>query len=193
VNFFGAKAAKQNQHPVPTINADPCTQQMGLPGAWHDRLPHFRGDFRPSCGNELQSEYFISIDDGVSALEKLFSSPLREKLAALVYVAEVRTVAKDDLWLSPNYQRESIAIHFTWRQNYQDVMELLPLLEESLQEYNCRPHFGKLFSMNQQQLEKVYPKWNDFKLLRQSMDPFNLFQNQWAKQLFQSTSPFNSI
>ncbi|HWA33515.1 MAG TPA: FAD-binding protein, partial [Cyclobacteriaceae bacterium] len=48
--FFGAKAATRNMHPITALSAENCTDQMGAPGPWHERLPHFKMDFMPSSG-----------------------------------------------------------------------------------------------------------------------------------------------
>ena len=57
--FFGANLATRNVHPILELSAVNCTEQMGAPGPWYERLPHFRMDFTPSSGKELQSEYFV--------------------------------------------------------------------------------------------------------------------------------------
>ena len=54
-----ATRATKNVHPLIHPSAEHCTEQMGIAGAWHDRLPHFRMGFTPSAGEELQAEYLI--------------------------------------------------------------------------------------------------------------------------------------
>src|SRR5215470_231994 len=66
--WYGAVPADGPRHPVPGLPAANCTQQMGVPGPWHERLPHFRLDFAPSVGDELQSEYFMPRRFAVEAL-----------------------------------------------------------------------------------------------------------------------------
>jgi xylitol oxidase len=48
--FFGARAAVKNLHPIRDITADNCTPQLGVQGPWHERLPHFKMGFTPSSG-----------------------------------------------------------------------------------------------------------------------------------------------
>src|SRR5438128_10999001 len=115
---------------------------MGLPGPWHERLPHFRLDHTPSSGAELQSEYFVPYDSAVPAFEAL--QPLRERIAALVYVTEIRAVAADELWLSTAYGRASAAFHFTWKPDWPNVRDLLPEIEAALAPFAPRPHWAKL-------------------------------------------------
>ncbi|HEX9958058.1 MAG TPA: FAD-binding protein, partial [Fibrella sp.] len=66
-DFFGAKAATKNLHPITRLSAENCTEQMGVPGAWYERLPHFKMGFTPSSGEELQSEYFVPRRNGLEA------------------------------------------------------------------------------------------------------------------------------
>ena len=66
--FFGAKLAHRNLHPIAELSAENCTEQMGMPGPWYDRLPHFRMGFTPSAGKELQSEYFVPRHNAVEAI-----------------------------------------------------------------------------------------------------------------------------
>ena len=112
-DLFGARLADRDLHPIRGLPAEACTPQMGRPGPWHERLPHFRLDHTPSAGDELQSEYLVARADAVAALLAL--EGLRDRLSPLVLVSEIRTVAADELWLSPAYRRDSVAIHFTWR------------------------------------------------------------------------------
>ncbi|MGH3266094.1 MAG: FAD-binding protein, partial [Trebonia sp.] len=109
---LGASPADGPRNPVPGMAADNCTEQGGVPGPWHERLPHFRPDFTPSFGDELQSEYLVARRDGPAALDAI--SRVRDRLAPVLLTSEVRTIAADDLWLSPTYGRDSVAFHFTW-------------------------------------------------------------------------------
>ncbi len=106
-DVFGAIPASVVRHPIRRLPADACTPQLGVPGPWYERLPHFRMDHTPSAGDELQTEYFVARHDVVDAFLAL--DALRERLAPLILVSEVRTIAADDLWLSPAYGRSSAA------------------------------------------------------------------------------------
>ncbi|MBE1442110.1 FAD-binding protein [Paenibacillus sp. OAS669] len=176
-DFFGAVRALENRHPVPGLTAENCSEQLGIPGPWHERLPHFRMDFTPSAGEELQSEYFVARQDAYSALQAI--EQLKERIAPLLHVSEVRTIAADDLWMSPCYQRDSVAFHFTWKPLVEDVRQLLPILEEKLEPYHARPHWAKLFAMTPSRLRSLYEKLPDFQQLLLRYDPEGKFRNDY--------------
>ena len=175
--FFGAPLATQNVHPIGGISAENCTEQMGVRGPWHERLPHFRMGFLPSAGDELQSEYFVSRHHAVEAI--LAVERLREEITPHLLVTEIRAIAADDLWLSPCYKRPSIAIHFTWKQDWNAVKRVLPLIERELASFSARPHWGKLFTMPASQLKPLYEKLPAFVKLSNQFDPTGKFRNQF--------------
>ena len=153
---------------------------MGRPGPWHERLPHFRLDHTPSAGDELQSEYLVARADAVAALLAL--EGLRDRLSPLVLVSEIRTVAADELWLSPAYRRDSVAIHFTWRPDVRRVGDLLPDVEAVLEPFEPRPHWGKLFATDAQVLRSRYERRRDFVGLAHRLDPDGKFRNAFVDQ-----------
>ncbi|WP_219838156.1 FAD-binding protein [Paenibacillus sp. R14(2021)] len=173
--FFGATLADANRHPVPGYTAENCSQQMGVPGPWHERLPHFRMDFTPSAGEELQSEYFVPRHAAYAALCAL--ERLRERISPLLYVSEIRSIAADDLWMSPCYKQDSIAIHFTWKPDWEAVKQVLPLIEEELAPFDARPHWGKLFTMTRERIQSLYEKLPEFQQLLLRCDPQGKFRN----------------
>ncbi|WP_222598129.1 FAD-binding protein [Lentzea tibetensis] len=71
LSWTGGRPAPGPRHPVPTQSAEHCTQQGGVPGPWHERLPHFRAEFTPSVGAELQTEYFVPRSRAAAALTAL--------------------------------------------------------------------------------------------------------------------------
>ncbi len=121
---------------------DNVTQQGGVPGPWSLRLPHFRLDRTPSNGDEIQTEYFVARADAAAALAAL--RELRDRIAPHLLITELRTVAADDLWLSPAYGRDSLAIHFTWKNQPDAVDALLDPIEAALAPFAPRPHWGKV-------------------------------------------------
>ena len=123
--FYGAKAATQNMHPIAEVSAENCTEQMGVPGPWYERLPHFKMGFTPSSGVELQSEYFVPRQHAVEAILAIAS--LGKQISPHLFISEIRTIAADNLWLSPCYQQPSVALHFTWKQDWPAVSKLLPI------------------------------------------------------------------
>jgi xylitol oxidase len=175
--FFGALLATENRHPVQGLGTENCTKQLGISGPWFERLPHFRMDFTPSSGKELQSEYIVPRCHAYDALCTI--SKIREHVAPLLHISEVRTIAKDELWMSPCYQQDSVAIHFTWIDNWVAVQEVLPKIEEQLAPFNARPHWGKLFTMPPAQLQSRYERLPDFQQLLQNYDPQGKFRNKF--------------
>jgi len=174
-NFFGASPATRRMHPIAKISSENCTEQMGIPGAWQDRLPHFRMDHTPSSGEELQTEYFVAREHAVAALLAL--NEIREHIAPLLMISEVRTIAADDLWMSMCYKQDSVALHFTWKMDQPAVQQLLPMVEAQLAPFDPRPHWGKLFTVSPMQLEERYERMKDFRELLKQYDPQGKFRN----------------
>jgi xylitol oxidase len=176
--YHGAKLATRNLHPLEDLPAENCTDQAGVAGPWYERMPHFKMGFTPSSGKELQSEYFIAAEngyEGMMALEKL-----NAKIAPHLFISEIRSIAADDFWMSPFYKRTSVAFHFTWKQEWDAVRQLLPVIEEALSPFNPRPHWGKLFSMEPPVLQSRIQRLNDFKTLLAKYDPVGKFRNAFT-------------
>jgi xylitol oxidase len=178
-DYFGAAAVHVDRHPLPGLSAEHCTQQRSVPGPWHERLPHFRMGFTPSGGEELQSEYFVARRDGAAALRAV--GALHERIHPLLLISEIRAVAADRLWMSPFYQRDALAIHFTWKRDWARVSEVLPLIEKALWPFRPRPHWGKLFTMSPLDVEGAYPRQKDFRDLVQAHDPQGKFRNPFLE------------
>jgi len=177
--FFGAKLATKNLHPIAELSAENCTEQMGVPGPWYERLPHFRMGFTPSAGKELQSEYFVPRQHAVEAI--LAVERLRDRVSPHLMISEIRAVAGDDLWLSPCYKQPCVTIHFTWKQDWPAVRNLLPVIEKELTPFNARPHWGKLFTTPPAELKRIYEKLPDFIQLSKKYDPQGKFRNQFLE------------
>ena len=181
----GATPATRNLHPISTMPAANCTPQMNVPGPWDERLPHFRMEFTPSAGEELQSEYFVPRDRAAEALRAV--GAIRAHVAPLLQICEVRTIAADELWMSPCYRQPCAAIHFTWEQNWPAVRALLPTIERQLAPLEPRPHWGKLFTLAPHELAPRYPRLPDFRALAQAHDPAGKFRNAFLQRyLFSS-------
>lgn len=175
--FLGARLADGPRHPLPGMPTENCTEQQGRWGAWHERLPHFRMQFTPSGGEELQSEYLLPRIHAAEALGRI--AALREKIAPHLFVAEIRTMAGDDLWLSNAYGGPTVGFHFTWKPHLEAVLELLPEIEHALDPFTPRPHWGKLSTMPSERIEEVFPRFNDFRNLRSELDPNQKFSNRY--------------
>ncbi len=171
----GAVRAAPGQHPLEGESGESCTDQSGAVGQWFERLPHFRAEFTPSHGEELQSEFFVPRARAVDALETM--RRIGPGIADLLFVSEIRSIRADDLWLSGAYGHDAIGIHCTWKPLEAEVRAALPALEDALGEFGARPHWGKVFTTNADQLAGRYPRWREFVELRQQWDPRGVFRN----------------
>ncbi|MGV9393638.1 FAD-binding protein [Streptomyces olivaceus] len=178
-DFPYAPPATEKHHPVPGMNAVNCTEQFGVPGPWHERLPHFRADFVPSSGAELQSEYLMPREHALDALHAM--DAIRDVLAPVLQTCEIRTVAADAQWLSPAYGRDTVAAHFTWVEDTAAVVPVVRRLEEALAPFAARPHWGKVFTTPADELRALYPRLADFRALAAALDPAGKFTNAFVR------------
>ena len=178
--LFEAYPATSNRHPLPGLNPEPCTEQMAVSGPWHLRLPHFKMEFTPSAGDEIQSEFFVARKDAPAAIAAL--EKIAPQINEILWVTEIRAIAADDLWMSPHYQRDSIGIHFTWKK-VPAVYEMVKVVEAALKPFSYRPHLGKVFSASPEYLASVMPKLADYKKLVNEIDPSNKFGNEFTDNL----------
>lgn len=172
--WMGGTAADGKRHPLPGHDAVNCTDQGGMAGPWHERLPHFRLDFTPSSGDELQTEYLVPRSEAVGLLREL--ETMAPRIAPLLYISEIRTMCADDLWLSGASGRDTVGIHFTWHKDLR-VLELLPDLDALLGPSGGRPHWGKLYSAPRGAIAARYPRFDLFVDLADRMDPSRKFRN----------------
>lgn len=177
---LGAAPATEPMHPLPDVAAVACTEQGGVPGPWFERLPHFRLDFTPSLGEELQSEYLLPRAAGPDAVRALRA--LGDRIGPLLLTSEIRTIAGDDQWLSTTGE-DSIAFHFTWKQDWPAVRALLPELEAALLPLGAHPHWGKLFTVPVADLPGLYPRFEDFADLAARLDPTGKFRGGYVEEL----------
>ena len=177
-DWLGATLAPSQRNPVPGQDPGFSTQQGGVPGPWHERLPHFRLEFTPSAGDELQTEYLLPIEAAVPALEVL--TKLADRLGPALYVSELRTVAADELWLSEAYQQDSVALHFTWLPDPVAADPVVRALEEGLAPLGARPHWGKVFAMEPAAVAARYPRFPDAQRLIRGYDPDGKFRNAFT-------------
>jgi alditol oxidase len=176
--WFTARPAQAQRNPVPGASPDACTQQLGVPGPWYDRLPHFRPGFRPSSGAELQTEYLLPVATAVPALHAV--NEIRDRIAPVLQICEIRAIAADRLWLSPCYLRDSVAIHFTWVLDPALVTPVVTLIERQLEPFGPRPHWGKVFTMSREDLRESYQRIPDFLGLIDRYDPAGKFRNAFT-------------
>ena len=175
--FYGAKLATKKMHPIEDQPAENCTDQLGMPGVWFERMPHFKMGFTPSAGKELQAEYFVPFEQAYQALMAV--EKLHEKITPHVFISEIRAVAADNLWMSPCYKKKCVAIHTTWKQEWDAVTSLLPLVEQQLAPFNPIPHWAKLSTLAPSMLQSRFERLADFKQLINQHDPNGKFRNEF--------------
>jgi len=173
--LYGARAATAGSHPLTGMDPAPATEQMGVAGPWHERLPHFRMSHTPSNGAELQSEYFVPRKDAVAAMTALHA--VQDQFSPVLFVSEVRSMASDDYWMSMNYHQDSVGFHFTWKPDFEGVTAILPIIEAQLAPFGVRPHWAKLFTMNKADIQSRYERLGDFQSLLTRYDPAGKFRN----------------
>ena len=178
--FYGARLATEKLHPIAGHDPEPCTEQQGVPGPWYERMPHFRMNFTPSSGRELQTEYFVPRDRGYQAI--LAVEKLREQITPLLLVTELRTIAADHLWMSMAYERPSLAIHSTWKPEWPEVRKLLPQIEKQLEPFAPRPHWAKLSTLPGTAIQAQYSRLAEFKSLLEHHDPEAKFRNEYLER-----------
>ena len=178
-SFFGARPATKKLHPIAALDATNCTDQMGKPGSWFERLPHFNIGSVPAGGSELQVEYFVPREHAPAAVRLL--SGWGERLAPVLMISEVRTIAADDLWMSPFYKEPCVAFHFSFEKDWPAVRPLLVGMEEALAPFRPRPHWGKLFAMPPSAIQRRYQRLPDFRDLCATYDPGGKFRNKYVE------------
>jgi xylitol oxidase len=178
----GTRTAPAHRHPIPGIDPINCTAQLGVPGPWWDRLPHFRMGFTPSAGEELQSEYLVPRRHALAAIEAVRA--LAPRIRPHLQVSEIRTIAADRLWMSPQYDTDTVGIHFTWTREPQAVEAVLARLEPALAPFGARPHWGKLFLR-----APAHERREDFLRLAERLDPRGAFRNAWLERALDPRAP----
>ena len=181
VSIGGCAQADKKFHPIPSVDPVACTEQLGVIGYWHERLSHFKLDFTPSVGEEIQTEFFVDRKDAAAAIEAV--SQLGAEITPLLWITELRTIAADNLWLSGAFERDTLAIHFTWKKD-DAIYPVIEKVEAALRPFNYRPHWGKVFTADAQFLKSVYPKINEFKALVEALDPTSKFENSFTRSIF---------
>ena len=181
VSIGGCAQADKKFHPIPSVDPVACTEQLGATGDWHERLSHFKLDFTPSVGEEIQTEFFVDRKDAAAAIEAV--SQLGAEITPLLWITELRTIAADNLWLSGAFERDTLAIHFTWKKD-DAIYPVIEKVEAALRPFNYRPHWGKVFTADAQFLKSVYPKINEFKALVEALDPTSKFENSFTRSIF---------
>ncbi len=181
LHLHGALPAERTLHMLEGAPTESVTEQGGVFGPWLERLPHFRMEFTPSRGEELQSEYLLPRSHALTAIERLRA--LGQRLAPVLQVCELRTVAADEHWLSSSYGHDVLGVHFTWLRDEERVYAVLPAIEDALLPLGARPHWGKCFVAGADAVAPLYPRMADFRALRDRVDPDRVFGNAWLDRV----------
>ena len=177
---LGAIASIQKRHPMDSYTGEACTEQFGVPGVWHERLPHFKLEFTPASGAEIQAEYMVARSQAAQAIAAI--REIAPKFRHMLLVSEIRTIAADDLWLSTAYQQDTVGIHFSWKLDQTGVDQVLPEVEAALAPFSPRPHWAKHFLMPEVDLADRYPRMGDFRQLMAKLDPRGAFRTPYLER-----------
>lgn len=179
-HWLGGRRRERPAHPLPDHDPVHCTEQLGIPGPWFDRLPHFQMAFTPSSGDEIQVEYLVprgAVSEAIAGVEGL-----RTRIHPILHATEIRSVAADELWLSANYQRPTIGIHFTWHKT-PAVYDVLPHIDRVLAPLGARPHWGKVTTFTPHMVVRANPQLRAFAERASLLDPGRKFGNTWTDAL----------
>ncbi|KAK3270130.1 hypothetical protein CYMTET_21453 [Cymbomonas tetramitiformis] len=170
-------------HPIPGLDAEACSKP-GV-GPSHQQLPHFLDGFTPSNGDELQSEYFVSLRHWRPVTQALFKFGKQGGFGKVLQISEVRFLQGDDFTLSPCSVLGGVngcaAFHFTWHHDAPEVRKVLQAVEDLLGRFDPLPHWGKVFNMEAGILRARYgeDRLNAFRTLLQDTDWEGKFENEW--------------
>jgi alditol oxidase len=179
--LHGVYAETESKRELAPGVGDNLTAQGGQEGAWCDRLPHFRLDATPSAGDEIQTEYFVQRDQVASAVKQL--NQLAELINPILIITEIRTIASDQAWLSPMLRGDSVALHFTWRNDPAAVNDAVQQIEAKLGDYGIIPHWGKVNAFDKSRLAAVHSRISDAREVFDELDPMRKFSSEYLVQL----------
>jgi len=180
--LFGAKINSETLHPHSVVDQpeEICTDSMGTICPWYQIFPLIKPHHICSPYSELQSEYFIPLENAYDAIERLHT--IRHLIAPYLWGMEIRTIAADNLWLSPCYGKDCVAIHSTWKYDMVNVLKAMKLIEDQLAPWKPLPHWGKLSTLAPANIQAGYPKLDDWKRVVELYDPEGKFRNQFLHE-----------
>ena len=132
------------------------------------------------------AEWTIDLDKFPVVFAELKSEVNKWNNSAFIHIPmDIRFLKKDKTWLSYAYEKDTVTMGCVSRNaSTADTYEAFKTIEKIFIKYGGRPHWAKRFKAKDAQLEKIYPKWNDFKNLRKELDPTNKFLNGYLKKIF---------
>jgi alditol oxidase len=180
VTSLGLNAGLPYSLPVTAEDPLALMNPFGVPGPWSDRLTHMPRDVSPVPSDQLQSEYLIARPQLAKSVTIIRS--MAERVDALLHAAEIRTMAADELWLSPAYRQDTIGLHFTWKKEIDAVDAVTKELEAALIPLGAKPHWGKLIHADAATLAPLYPRMADFRSCALRHDPLGKFRNAYLER-----------
>ena len=129
-----------------------------------------------------EMEYEIPAENGPAALREAMAL-VRDKRWPIIFPFEFRTVAADDIWISPMNGRACVSISFhqyakmAWREAFEGV-------ERVFQAAGGRPHWAKRHTLTSADVLRLYPDAPRFAAVRKRVDPGGKFLNQHLAELF---------
>lgn len=131
--------------------------------------------------NEM--EYSVPKDQMANVLYDI-DALIRKYNFAVHFPIECRYVKRDDIWLSPSYERDAayIAVHMYKGMEFQAYFEAV---EKIFLAYGGRPHWGKMHTLGYEELRNLYPKLDDFLEIRAELDEDGMFLNEYVRDMLQ--------
>ena len=136
-------------------------------------------EFEP---NFHELEYFVPFENGRDATAAM-RELMMARLPVSVFPMEVRSVARDEAFLSHSYGRDTAVISISGMPGT-DYWPYLREVDKLLGEFDARVHWGKLHFLTREQLLARYPRADAFINLRRSLDPAGVFLNDHLEPLF---------
>lgn len=132
------------------------------------------------------AEWTISLDLFPTVFKELKQEINKWNNSSFIHIPmDVRFLKKDNSWLSYAYGQDTVTMGCVSRNaSTADTYEAFKTIEKIFIKHGGRPHWAKRFKAKDTQLEKIYPKWNEFKKLRKELDPTNKFLNEHLKKIF---------
>lgn len=175
-SLLDATPATVHRHPILDHSAEACTPQLGIPGPWWDRLPHFSAQHKPSAGAEIQSEYHVRRGHDGDVIAAMRSAA--EAIDDALLISEIRVVAADDLLLSPQNGQDTLSLHFTWGPDPGAAVRAAAVVEAALAPFSPRAHWGKLFVDSGCDSDRLAR----FADVSRRWDPEGVFTNSWLEE-----------
>jgi FAD/FMN-containing dehydrogenase len=186
-------AASSAMYDLGTVEADHCVVKL------LDQLPADAPDVEAEPGARTgpayliypdattearfhELEYMVPAAYGREALEAV-RSLMRNRHPEQISPVQVRWQKADDAFLSASYQRDTMSISVSGQVG--TVYEpFLRELDWELQQFQARPHWGKIHFLTRDRVEELYPKYEDFQQIRRQFDPRGIFLNDHLRELF---------